>query len=429
MASSFSNDVRSSELPLAFAKNGVAEENISLSPLKNGEIPSTYVESSTAAPEDGISSTKDAVDSALLCAMRDQRERVALLRLEQTMVDFMKEDTTGYIEVGGPGNAIVISPSGNIGKNQPEQLPPGRQTSFQRCCLHRLADRFGIVRETNLDGMIRLVKVKESAIPKKLLIDLDPSEYAIEYATDAAVRGLVAKLSDSSIGKGKKMKIMKRSSSGLGSSNSLKSEGKGTSSRSRKKLLDKEKAYAEARARIFSDGASDTAADAPADTKQLSESVAAPSFVPTQTKKASTPPPVDQTEADDKAAVNKATWRNRREEENDPDFQRLAGPSSHYGIDTYAQQTTTMYGYNPQQQHFYPTSQPYASQPYGNVISSAQYAAASYASTEGQTYCPAPSSPYYRGRTVRSLSRQSSSAGDESKSSDVINLDEFPSLS
>ena len=53
----------------------------------------------------------------------------------------------------------------------------GRQTSFQRCCLHRLADRFGIVRETNEQGMIRLVKVKESAIPSQLLIDLRPSDY------------------------------------------------------------------------------------------------------------------------------------------------------------------------------------------------------------------------------------------------------------
>merc|ERR1712154_401763 len=46
-------------------------------------------------------------------------------------------------------------------------------TSFQRCLLHRLADRFGILREAGslMDGSIRLVKQKESQIPKKLLLD------------------------------------------------------------------------------------------------------------------------------------------------------------------------------------------------------------------------------------------------------------------
>ena len=107
--------------------------------------------------------------------MRDPRERHALLRLEQTMIDFMKEETTGYIEVGGPNNSIVISPRGNIGKNEATCLT-GRPTSFQRCYLHRLADRFGIVRETNDNGMIRLIKIKgESSIPSRLLIDLEPS--------------------------------------------------------------------------------------------------------------------------------------------------------------------------------------------------------------------------------------------------------------
>jgi len=354
------------------------------------------------------------------------------------MLDFMREETTGYIEVGGPNNSVVVSPSGNIGKSSLEAPPAGRQTSFQRCCLHRLADRFGIVRETNENGMIRLVKVKgESAIPSKLLIDLDPSEYAVEE-TSSDVRGLSQKLSDTSIAnkpKPQKMKIMKRSSSGLGSSSSLKSEGgKGNSSRNRKKLSDKEKAYAEARARIFNEsGASDsgatseTATSPVGDVTQLVPSnvrrTASTSSLSTEPKSSATPPPMDQLDAEEKAAINKATYRNRKQEENDPDFQRLAGHSaSHYGADVYAApQQQQQYGYNPLQQQFYP--QPYVATYAGNAASSQQYA--SYA-VDGETYYQsAPSSPYYRGRAVRSLSRQNSAS---EKKADVNNLDEFPSL-
>ena len=215
------------------------------------------------------------------------------------------------------------------------------------------------------------------------------------------------------------MKIMKRSSSGLGSSSSLKSDGgKGNSSRNRKNRTDKEKAYAEARARIFNEsGTSEHSAspEAAGDATQFvpsnagrtgSTSSLSPESIPS-----ASPPPSEQAEAEERAAaINKATYRNRREEENDPDFQRLSGHA------TYPQQ---QYGYNPHQQQFYPSTQPYVvTQPYA---ASQQYA--SY-SVEGEMFYPSPT--YYHGQAVPSLSQQNSSTNDYE--ADVNSLEEFPSL-
>ena len=46
-------------------------------------------------------------------------------------------------------------------------------TTFQRCILHRLADRFGIVRQPGslLPGAIRLIKLPQSQVPTLLLQD------------------------------------------------------------------------------------------------------------------------------------------------------------------------------------------------------------------------------------------------------------------
>jgi hypothetical protein len=410
MANALSNDVCLSEEPLAIEKNTVMEEKEAIPlPLTeligDSEIPSLYVENTTLPSRDGIST--DEVDSALLCAMKDQRERVALLRLEQTMLDFMKEEVR-YIEVGGPNNSVVISPNDSTGK---PQLPTGRPTSFQRCCLHRLADRFGIVRETTPDGMIRLVKVKDSQIPKKLLIDLEPSEY--EDDNDTEVRALTSILSDSSIKGGKqKMKIMKRSSSSLGSSNSLKnSVEKGNSARDRKKLSDKEKAYAEARARIFNESGANTA---DADLKPNQVMTTSPLPTPPESTSDSPSPLEQQTDS----VSSKVTWRNRREEENDPDFQRLAGPSSHY--DAYA---APVYGY-PYSQGFAYSS---TTGPYNGALSY---------ETEVYNYAPPPppppSSPYYqinRGRGRGGRLPRNSTRGEGTRRANVNSMDEFPSLS
>ncbi|KAL7462420.1 hypothetical protein ACHAXS_002812 [Conticribra weissflogii] len=267
------------------------------------------------------------VDSALLSALCDSRERKALLRLERVLVDFMKEKSLGRIEVGGPYNSIVVGGhcentpqiSGILQQSasdvqlQQQQQRGMRQTSFQRLILHRVADRFNIIRENvtnnSIDGssndfnipngitgfggnggqasypssLIRLVKVKESCIPPNLLIDIDLSileNYKNPRArsvgggslnNDGGIKTITNSFSPSGVKDGlsmggisgkskskKKMVIMKRNSSGSGSFNNYdgadsqgKREGRNRSGMKGKKLSDREKAYEEARARIF----------------------------------------------------------------------------------------------------------------------------------------------------------------------------------
>jgi hypothetical protein len=300
------------------------------------------------------------VDSALLSALRDKRERMALLRLEKNLIDFMNEKNCGFMEVGGPFNNIVIrGASGGFGDNSNsgsnnntnsntasadgmaggvqqhmqsgggmgggggmnmngysnamnmnDNGREGRQTSFQRLCLHRLADRFNIVRQSNMHSnntnsntpyvpnLIRLVKVKESRIPTVKLINLDMADYETSHTQNIpqdrgdsfegggyGVRGITDHLNGThldnsnngppgtgsnngtntgtSTSSGKKSKkkekvkkIMKRSPNS--SSGSLNKSADSSTKRRGKKLSEKEKAYAEARARIFNTQESST---------------------------------------------------------------------------------------------------------------------------------------------------------------------------
>jgi hypothetical protein len=253
-----------------------------------------------------------AVDSALLSALLDPRERKALLRLEHTLTDFINS-SLHFIEVGGAFNSIVLgenegvdrgyrleecmSPQ-NVQEFQFQQSRGLRQTSFQRLTLHRLADRFGIVREvipqnekivTSLN-LIRLIKTEESRVPDHMVGDVDlglligwknplarenrSNTYSNNaggtYGTnngggfnalwnpngDQEMHQLSDHMGSSSLNNpsapqpNKKMVIMKRSSTSGSNNNDNKGQKEGKS-RNRKKLVDKEKAYEEARARIF----------------------------------------------------------------------------------------------------------------------------------------------------------------------------------
>ena len=270
------------------------------------------------------------VDSALLSALCDARERKALLRLEQVMVDFLKDKSSVSIEVGGAFNAIALNQNSfedGIKNSNGEAAADGqmpvvsqqgqqelqyqqqrglRQTSFQRLILHRLADRFNISREQIFHpnagagnerglvdvgmgtqqnfspGLIRLVKTNESSVPSHLLIDIDLSllinyknprarnfngwgsnSNGANYIYEDGARNITENMASatleaqtsvasSSCKKSKKMVIMKRDSSGEGGSN-LDGSGRGKQKGKsrRKKLEDREKAYEEARARIF----------------------------------------------------------------------------------------------------------------------------------------------------------------------------------
>lgn len=353
------------------------------------------------------------IDSALLSALQDGRERIALLRLEKNLIDFMNDKTCGYMEVGGPGNSIVIrgASGGNGSSNldiDPDGTPGkktnmnscggndiasvvGRQTSFQRLCLHRLADRFKIVREQvfhnhnpnayymnqNL-GLIRLVKVKESRIPSVMLIDVDVSQY--EHAAtpqDREDSPSMAKVADQLSGiclqdgssgnkkskKKEKVKIMKRSSSSALTTASDKSIKSKSIKRKSKNLSDKEKAYAEARARIFNSTESDSGTNNMPETSEHADSSGSVDATPPGSANRSTTSSPVPTKIDSKTggnnaectassvseaptgstasngdktsskrgglpaavtgvAASKVTWRNREQEASDPDFRR-----------------------------------------------------------------------------------------------------------
>jgi hypothetical protein len=265
------------------------------------------------------------IDSALLAALRDPRERLGLLKLEQTLVDFMErqpQDT--YLDVGGAFNSVIISPSlGVIGGSNNQQAGKSA-TTFQRCILHRLADRFQITRDSNADGTIRLFKLGESKVPSRLLLNVDSSEYSLQQSLEKQLT-----IEDNPTfhqppqkknqgKKNRKMKIMKRSDSSP--AHSL--QNKNTSASQKKKnFSEKEKAYAEARARIFQrEQLSATSAVFP-----LHNSVSDPSLY---TAPLAVPSTTFSTEEElaptgtDSTKPSKATFRDRRQEEADPDFQR-----------------------------------------------------------------------------------------------------------
>lgn len=373
------------------------------------------------------------VDSALLSALRDKRERMALLRLEKNLIEFMNDKNCGFMEVGGAGNSVVIrgasGGSASLGSVLASNSPDadnengngvtmrgpmstngatgynngndgqGRQTSFQRLCLHRLADRFNIVREqgynnpnnymNNNPALIRLVKVKESRIPSLKLIDVDLSQYDQSPPQDrgdgyggVGVMGIadrltMTQLQDGATGgkkkskKKEKVKIMKRSTS----NNQVGGDQKGKSNSSKrkgKKLSEKEKAYAEARARIFNsaesipnvDGSDHAAsfANTSAHSSNVGDSspgsrdrsantspvpvtgtIASPveggsrseTLVPSQVTNATLGTSVQNEGKSNRlnlpaaatgGGTSKVTWRNREQEASDPDFQRRHHP-------------------------------------------------------------------------------------------------------
>lgn len=282
----------------------------------DSEIPSSEIPSdiANATDADGDKGTLE-VDSALKAAMRDTRERVALLRLEGALIDFCKSDA-GWMEVGGPGNSVLVGPSKPSGNNS----GMGRQTTFQRCILHRLADRFQIVRENGLllEGSIRLIKVPDTAIPSQLLQDLEPSAYA------EGEDGLSNAVSTVSLEAPRKMKIMKRNDRNR--SGSLRDRKDltptGLLRTANASVSDKEKAYAEARARIFCDDSDSGSLASPSQPISPAANAASPAAVESPSLPAASDSCVFTPSKLDGSLESKAVYRNRLEEATDPDFHR-----------------------------------------------------------------------------------------------------------
>lgn len=324
------------------------------------------------------------IDSALQSGLRDPRERVALLRLEQALVDFMTGDPcVGWMEVGGPANSLVLLPN----KNPPTAATPGPmyQSSFHRLLVHRLSDRFGIIREKGLilDNSLRLIKIPESKVPQTLLRDLDPAEYSVGAAsagtpgtpssTIANRTSPILARSDSGGngggGKPRKVKIMKRQSSQpmKSSSGNSSSGGNGGGRRESRRgssssdLESREKAYAEARARIFSDGSTEEAKSTSSQNGEtddslgtsgdgLAQAVASRLSLSEYTTASPSPASPRQGQPSPETTTpdqTRAVYRNRAEEAADPDFKRGAAAvvfqqnNMYYGVTP----SSSQYGY------------------------------------------------------------------------------------
>lgn len=264
------------------------------------------------------------IDSALQAALREPRERINLLKLEQALVDFVNS-AAEWLEVGGLGNSITVGPSVTQQIPMPSDYRPA--TSFQRCVCHRLADRFHIVRENAvlLEGAIRLVKVPETRVPTILLqnVDvtaLDAQQQQSNLSSDTPIALLTP---NESGGKRPKMKLMKRKDSNTSASSRQSKTLQ--PNRSSGSLTDKERAYKEARARIFGSesdqGQGEEAEDLYANTACLPSEPNSSEFLAESSRNFS---------AGDMAVLsssnsnfeNKAIYRNRLEEAADPDFQR-----------------------------------------------------------------------------------------------------------
>jgi SUZ domain len=230
---------------------------------------------------------KDLIDSALIAALRDPKERDALLHLETALVQFM-QSPAGWVEVSGPYNSQFWT-----GGDPPTNMKRERHSSFQRCVLHRLADRFWIIREPGQSmGALRLIKVPNSAVPPVLLSHLTeievtealsrinmaplplsppppaPSPFSYSFAASLIVPASTAVAATA---EPTTMKIiMKRTNSqptsmdddeklgpnGTGASNNSNNNNNNNNNNSGKtstSISDKEKAYAAARARIFNE--------------------------------------------------------------------------------------------------------------------------------------------------------------------------------
>jgi len=457
---------------------------------------------SQSPPQTSTEANDKQVDSALLSALRDKRERIALLRVEKNLIDFMNDKTCGYMEVGGQGNSIVIrgasggssdgdlengTPTRNQGTHSSDNAG-GRQTSFQRLCLHRLADRFNIVREQGYHnpnnhanpnlGLIRLVKIKESRIPTVKLINLDLTQYDQSIPQDRSegfgTMGITDRLALTNLqdggGNGKKVKkkekvmIMKRSSSSSLTGGNDKRDKANANKRKGKKLSDKEKAYAEARARIFNSNESST--NTPEGSEHAdSESVIFPlgsanrsattSPVPSSTslvgQKAThlVPSQVSGSEqtvntnkkkdakrgslpaAATGGAASKVLWRNREQEASDPDFQRRHHPSvmipSQMQYHQYAPQNGMVqgnyhYGAATEGQSYNQGAAYYSSGPPSHYQADASWQRNEYPSAAYETHRQHQGSNGHEGSTIQDVPNDSSAQ--------KINLskDEFPAL-
>lgn len=217
-------------------------------------------------PPDPPATGEDHIDPALLNALNNSRERMILFQIEDMLLRFVR------------------SPEGAF------EVPPGLN-SFRRLLVYRLAVRFGLVHITSEvpnetgERSIIIYKTPTTLIPKVLLIDYNDtvnetvspvtpvtsSEPREVPRTDPGGNSAVPSAPSTSAGPdpGKKVLLMKRQTSNTGNASNKNQESKPQMS-----AEERERAYQEARARIFGvEGAvsgESSKRDSPAGTKSSS---------------------------------------------------------------------------------------------------------------------------------------------------------------
>ena len=202
-------------------------------PSKTKKKPSTVQTSSSSttdnAPLTGsklLERIRTEVDVALLNALENPRDRLNLLKAEDELVKFIRNP-----------------------RLQHHEFPP--MSSYHRLLLHRLAQRFSLMHTAvdmpmyNQYGQftgecckIVVTKVEQSQIPRFLLVHIAQLQNNTRNAQQ------------------KKVLVMKRrtKASQDNKSKSSRANSKGAKSDAQKSIEERERAYAQARARIFGSG-------------------------------------------------------------------------------------------------------------------------------------------------------------------------------
>jgi hypothetical protein len=170
------------------------------------------------------------LDDALIAACENPRERMVVLQLEDTILKFVKSSNETSLEF------------------------PSGLNSFRRLVVYRLADRFGLQKEQiNYDineKALRLIKSQNICIPRPLMIDYkDPSRTPTGSAATVS-QSSSDSAPDAESSSSKKVMLIKRKPA-----DNSASSGKMSSNKPQVTAEDRERAYQEARARIFGDTA------------------------------------------------------------------------------------------------------------------------------------------------------------------------------
>ncbi|KAG7384050.1 hypothetical protein PHYPSEUDO_003020 [Phytophthora pseudosyringae] len=163
------------------------------------------------------------LDPVLVAGLENARERMTLLKFEDQIVRFLKNPREPHLN-----------------------FPP--LSSYHRLIVHRLAQRCGLEHQTadynpyenSSARVVTLFKTPQSAVPRVLLIDLSADRQTPTVTPASAPR----------------IMMRKRSAPRPGANG-----GRGNADKATPSLQDRERAYAEARARIFGEKNGNTAAE------------------------------------------------------------------------------------------------------------------------------------------------------------------------